>query len=300
MTKRRFVTEQELVSWAQEQLTPLALAGASFYGIPTGGTKLLALVGQHIPDVAKATVDFPVAKGPAGLVLVDDLIDSGRTFRRWTKEYPGAHFQTFASRPAEWLVFPWEVDEGGVDRSSEDWVVRLLQSIGEDPEREGLKETPARVVKAWREWASGYDIDVPGLFKTFNEGGQELVAVHGIPVTSKCEHHLADIVGVAHVAYIPNGKVVGLSKLARVVDAFSRRLQVQERMTQQIADAINDNLNPLGVAVLVQAAHHCMSTRGVRVHGALTTTSAVRGVFKTDAAARAEFYSLCQLSEGRS
>lgn len=185
--------------------------------------------------------------------------------------------------------------------SQEDIIRSLLVMIGEDPDREGLRDTPTRVVKAWQEWAQGYKIDPKGILKTFKDGaencGDELVIVSNIPIVSKCEHHLADIMGTAHIGYIPNGKIVGLSKLARVADLFARRLQVQERLTNQIANAIVECLEPKGVAVTIRAAHACMSSRGVKVHGAITTTAAMRGVLLEKPAARAEFLSLCEAAE---
>lgn len=171
----------------------------------------------------------------------------------------------------------------------------ITQVIGEDALREGLHETPSRVVKAWKHWCSGYNVDVPSLFKVFEDGGEkydQMVIVKDIPIYSKCEHHLADIFGTATVAYIPNGKVVGLSKLARVADAFARRLQVQERLTQQIADALNDNLQPLGVGVLVRARHMCMESRGICQQGHHTITTALRGVIKDEHQTRSEFLRL--------
>lgn len=176
-------------------------------------------------------------------------------------------------------------------------LVRLqLQAIGEDVTREGLLDTPARVVRAWGEWFSGYHIDpVALLSRDFEDGAEkadEIVLLTDIPVHSHCEHHVTPIIGHAHVAYIPNGRIVGISKLARVVDAYARRLQVQERMTNQIADAIAEVLNPLGCAVIVTARHFCMATRGVRMPGVMTTTSAMRGAFREDAQARAELMAL--------
>jgi GTP cyclohydrolase I len=167
--------------------------------------------------------------------------------------------------------------------------------IQQDPNREGLNDTPARVVKAWKHWCSGYNVDIPALLKVFEDGAEnydEMVLVKDIPIYSKCEHHLADIFGTATIAYIPNGKVVGLSKLSRVADAFARRLQVQERLTTQIADALNDNLHPTGVGVIIKARHMCMESRGICQQGHHTVTSALRGVFKTDPTARAEFLRL--------
>lgn len=163
--------------------------------------------------------------------------------------------------------------------------------------REGLKETPVRAAKAWAFWTSGYAMDVPGLLKTFEDGAEdadEMIVVKNIPLYSKCEHHMADIFGTATVAYIPNGKIVGLSKISRVVDAYARRLQVQERLTSQIAEAIWTHLAPLGVGVHIKARHLCMESRGICQQGHHTETTALRGVFKTDPAARAEFIGACK------
>jgi GTP cyclohydrolase IA len=166
----------------------------------------------------------------------------------------------------------------------------LLQLL-EGGQREGLKDTPTRVAKAWNDWTRGYVADVPGLLKQFEDGADGydgMVIQTDIPVYSKCEHHLADIFGVAHVAYIPAGRVVGLSKIARVVDAFARRLQVQERMTVQIADALLDGLNPRGVAVVLDCRHMCMESRGINRPGIVTRTTALRGAFR-DQVVREEF-----------
>lgn len=147
--------------------------------------------------------------------------------------------------------------------------------------RPGLAETPDRVAKAYATWFRGYDVDIAGLFKTFEDGAEntnEMVIVRDIPVYSHCEHHMAPIIGHAVVGYVPNGKIVGLSKLSRVVDAFSRRLQVQERLTNQIADAIQEHLNPKAVCVYIDAKHMCMESRGVKqVCGSSTITKAFRG-----------------------
>lgn len=178
----------------------------------------------------------------------------------------------------------------------------MLEHIGDNPDREGLHETPARVVKAWDEWFAGYKIDVDELFKVFEDGApgasnDQLVLETNIPVFSWCEHHMAPIVGVAHVAYIPAETVVGLSKLARVVDAFARRLQVQERLTNDIVDAIDRNLKPAGCGVVITAEHFCMCTRGVKLTGVKTTTSALRGALLKEPEARAEFFSLISMTK---
>ena len=171
-------------------------------------------------------------------------------------------------------------------------VRELLLALGEDPEREGLKETPARVARAFKEnfeglWQKPEDV----LTTTFDIGHEELVIIRDIEVFSHCEHHLTPFHGVAHVGYIPSGKITGLSKVARLVDLFARRPQVQERLTTQIADALVEILKPMGVIVIIDCEHLCMSMRGVRQSRARTTTSAVRGVLR-DAATRAEAISL--------
>ena len=160
------------------------------------------------------------------------------------------------------------------------------------PLREGLMETPSRVAKAFATWFGGYDVDVPGLFKTFEDGAEgcdEMVIVRDIPVYSHCEHHMAPIIGKVHVGYLPSGRVVGISKLARVVDAYARRFQVQEKMTAQIANCIQRALEPAGVAVVVEGAHECMTTRGVHKRGVSMVTSRMLGVFREDARTRNEF-----------
>lgn len=181
---------------------------------------------------------------------------------------------------------------------ADDEVVRgLLRMTGDDHTREGLHETPARVVKAWAHWSGGYGVDIAGLLKVFEDGAEgydQMVIVKDIPIYSKCEHHLADIFGTATIAYIPNGKVVGLSKLSRVADAFARRLQVQERLTNQIADALHEHLQPIGVGVVIKARHMCMESRGLCQQGHHTITSALRGAIKDEPQVRAEFLQLAQ------
>lgn len=169
-------------------------------------------------------------------------------------------------------------------------VKMILEAIGEDPRREGLKETPARVARMYKDIFSGLE-DEPEkyLLKKFSEDHDEMVLVKDIPLYSMCEHHLLPFYGMAHIAYIPkNGKVTGLSKLVRVMEGFARRPQLQEKLTSQIADAIVKGLGPHGVMVIIEAEHMCMTMRGVRKPGSRTVTSAVRGLFERSAATRAE------------
>jgi GTP cyclohydrolase I len=182
-----------------------------------------------------------------------------------------------------------------MEQDAEEHVRGLLRFIGDDPEREGLRETPARVLRSFKEHFSGYAEDPrEHLSRTFTEieGYDELVLVSDIELYSHCEHHMVPFVGKAHVAYIPNGKVVGLSKLARVVDVFAKRLQVQEKLTSQIADTIHEVLEPQGAAAILQCQHFCMCYRGVRKPSSWTTTSRLKGVFLEDAAARMELFTL--------
>ncbi len=178
----------------------------------------------------------------------------------------------------------------------ENAVREILIAIGEDPDREGLAETPKRVANMYEEIFAGIEDDPTRHLKIFNEGNNdEMVIVRDIPMYSMCEHHLLPFVGKAHIAYIPSeGKVIGLSKLARIVDSFSKKPQLQERLTSQIADFLEENLSPQGVAVVVEAEHLCMTMRGARAAGATTQTSALRGSMRKDARTRAEAMSLLQ------
>ena len=178
----------------------------------------------------------------------------------------------------------------------EELVRELLLYIGEDPDREGLRETPKRFLHAWKFWTKGYRENPADVMKVFEDGGEkydEMVIVKDIPLYSFCEHHLAQIVGTASVAYVPDGKIIGLSKIARVVDIFARRLQVQERLTAQIAECLETYLQPKGVGVIITARHMCMESRGVERPGAVTITSALRGCLH-EGPARAEFLELCR------
>jgi GTP cyclohydrolase I len=174
----------------------------------------------------------------------------------------------------------------------------LLIGLGENPDREGLKDTPKRVVKALKFLTSGYDQSIDELLNgaVFTEDANEMVLVRDIDLFSSCEHHILPIIGRAHIAYIPNGKVIGLSKIARICEMYARRLQVQERLTLQIADAVQGLLKPKGVAVVIEATHMCMVMRGVQKPGSWTVTSAMRGVFSEDARTREEFMNLIRHS----
>jgi GTP cyclohydrolase I len=187
-------------------------------------------------------------------------------------------------------------------RSEAEAAVRtLLRWTGDDPDREGLLGTPERVVRAYEEWFAGYNEDpVSILERTFEEteGYDEMVVLRDIRFESYCEHHVAPIIGVAHCAYLPDRRVVGISKIARVIELYAKRLQIQEKMTAQIANAIQDVLRPRGVAVVVDATHQCMTTRGVRKPGVSMITSQMLGAFRSDAATRREFLAMIGTTPG--
>ena len=182
-----------------------------------------------------------------------------------------------------------KIDEAKIEKA----VREILLAVGEDLNRDGLKETPARVARMYGELLAGmHDDPDTHLSKVFNENYDEIVLLRDIPFYSMCEHHLMPFIGSAHVAYLPSGKILGVSKLARIVDCFARRLQTQERLTYQIADCLMSNLKPMGVAVVLEAAHSCMTIRGIKKPGSVMVTSAVRGLFRKDPRSRNEIMSL--------
>lgn len=181
-----------------------------------------------------------------------------------------------------------------------DWR-RFLAHLGEDPSRQGLLETPERAEKAWRHWTSGYGLDPATILKTFDDGAEhydELILVQGIPVYSHCEHHLAPFFGTATIGYVPDGKIVGLSKLTRLVECFARRLQVQERLTVQIAEALMTHLQPRSVGIVLKCRHMCMESRGIQAVGEETVTSVMLGEIRNVPAQRQEFFALIKGNRG--
>lgn len=268
------------------------------YGVPRGGIS----VAYALADQLGATV---VGSPEEATIIVDDIIDSGATRAR----YSGSGLQFFAlidkTAPDQtvfkdaWVVFPWEVSDTGDDVSADDIGTRLLQYLGEDVAREGLRDTPTRYLKALKEMTSGYTIETKDMLTKFADGAEGydgMVVETNIPVYSLCEHHIVPFFGVAHIAYLPGTHIVGLSKIVRMVDVFARRLQVQERLTKQIADAL-DALRPEGIAVMLECRHICMEARGIRKAGVETTTTALRGAFKKNMDTRNEFYDIVKLNK---
>jgi GTP cyclohydrolase I len=248
------------------------------YGIPRGGQIVAGLTGMAVDTPEEATI------------IIDDLYDSGTTYKKWFEKYPNKEFVFLFNKKFEyqntWLEFPWE--ESG-EKEVEENVTRLLEYFGEDASREGLLETPKRFVKFFDEFLNPPKWNCT----TFDsEGYDEMIVQSNIPFHSLCEHHIAPFFGEGFIAYIPNKKIVGLSKLARTLETFSRRLQNQERITNQVAEFLQKELNPLGIAVVLRAKHMCMEMRGVKKHDTYTTTSKMMGVFKDDINARQEFLNL--------
>ena len=270
------------VGWPEIYRRLAAAPPGRLWGVPRGGQIVAGLTGRAVdsPDQADA--------------IVDDIVDSGHTRIRY--EGTGKKFWSLIDKSVEpeyrdkWIVFPWEgYDELAGPESN---IVRLLEVIGENPNRDGLKDTPRRVIKALRELTKGYQEDAEKLLSaTFDVAYDEMVVLRDIPFWSLCEHHLLPFHGSVDVAYLPGRRIVGISKLARVVDCYARRLQVQERMTQEIANAVNTHLKPRGVGVVVRASHTCMAMRGVQ-KAAHMVTSCLLGDMRTSASARAEFLSL--------
>lgn len=271
------------------------------FGVPRGGIPVAYLLMAHNPTRYDIVHDVENAD-----VIVDDVIGTGATRARYCKSKLTANnlpfftlgeYLTPPKADSEWITFPWEITDGGHDESATDIVTRLLDYIGEDTKRGGLKETPKRVLKAWKEWTSGYGKDPSDVMKVFEDGAEsydEMVVVKDLPFYSHCEHHLAPFFGTATIAYIPNGRVIGLSKLGRILDIYAKRLQVQERLTSQVANSLRSNLDPKGVGVLIKARHLCMESRGYHQQGFHTITSALKGNFLTEPAVRSEFLALAK------
>lgn len=259
------------------------------YGVPRGGVfAALAVQAAYRPlNLVEQPEDADV--------IIDDVLDSGSTFASYRRRFGDKPFLVLVNKHDEnihsWVQFPWnrmEKEDGPQDN-----IRRILQYIGEDPNREGLRETPDRVVRSYAELFAGYKQDPADIFKTFDgDGYDEIVLLKDIEIHSMCEHHMLPFIGRAHVAYIPDGKVIGLSKLARLVDIFARRLQIQEKLTTQVTEALNANLRPRGAACVIEAKHLCVSCRGVQKQHSSMVTSSLTGAFKEEHSARQELLTL--------
>lgn len=297
------VSYADLISDSKALANKIASEGKYFdgvYGIPSGGILPAFVISQEfgIPMLQRDQITFDS-------LVVDDLVDSGETLERLHEKETGKYQTAVLYRKGktkyeptyflkdigdEWINLPHESKDTQIDLN----ITRILQYIGEDPKREGLKDTPKRVIKSYKEIFAGYGKNVKDILTTFDgENYDEMVLLKDIEFYSMCEHHMLPFFGKAHVAYIPSKKIVGLSKLARVVDIYARRLQNQERLTMQVACALQEHLEPLGVAVVFEGEHFCMKCRGVGKQNSVMKTAYLTGVFKEDGNnARHEFYDL--------
>lgn len=257
----------------------------ALYPIPRGGIPVaLALsnvTGIPLTDTIRSQT-----------LIVDDLVDSGATRQRYIKYHfasihvkkntPKKYYpEYFISKQDKWIKYWWE--ELSEEKPAEDAVIRLIQLVGEDLEREGLKETPKRVIKSWEYLFSGYKQNIDDIFKDFsNDGYNQIVLLKNIEMYSMCEHHLLPFFGKAHIAYIPKDRVIGISKLARIADMYSKRMQIQERLGEQITDILMEKLNPLGAACVIEAEHLCMRMRGIEKQNSIMITSSLKGIFMKD------------------
>ena len=256
------------------ELNKVDKIGRVIYGVPKAGMILTGFLQR-----AKMT-PYPVAAN----TILDDLIDSGATRDKYQKEYPNKEFIALFDKQKmgtkDWLVFPWEAEHPAGEDSVEQNIVRQLEYIGEDAKREGLKGTPDRIVRSWNELYKGYGQDPWTLITDFDaETYDQIVLLKDIELYSMCEHHMLPFLGKAHVAYIPNGRVLGISKLARLVDIYARRLQIQERIGERVTDFLMEECQAKGAVCIIEAQHLCMRMRGCSKQNSTMVTSSLKGVF---------------------
>jgi GTP cyclohydrolase I len=283
--KRKITWEEVLGRLSKYDHSPKII-----YGVPKGGMIACSFLKEasttHI--VSEATL------------ILDDLVDSGATKAKYKEMCPKIPFVGLFDKVKEgitdWLIFPWESDHPMGEDNVQQNIIRMIQYIGEDVNREGLLDTPNRIVRSWDELFSGYKKKPGELMTIFaKDTYDEMVLCKDIELYSTCEHHWLPFFGKAHVAYIPDKHVIGISKLARLVDVYSRRLQIQERIGEQVAQALMEYLQPKGAACIIEATHMCMKSRGVNKQNSTMVTSSLKGVFLTKPAARQE---LLQLIKG--
>lgn len=282
------ITPDKYISDIEELISTIDKPYTGIYGVPRGGVTIGAIIAR--------TLGIPLLNQPSeGALVVDDLIDSGKTLLQYPNNdtavlyrKPHSPKTTYSVQEIDgWIEFFYE----DTQTDAQNVIVRLLEHIGENPNREGLLDTPKRVLKFYKEFLTPPEFN----FTVFDgESYDEMIVQQNIPFFSLCEHHMAPFFGHATVAYIPNEKIVGLSKLARTVEYYARRLQNQERITSQVANRLQEELLPKGVAVMLSARHFCMEMRGVRTHDVSTVTTRLIGAFKEDDKARAEFMGLSQ------
>lgn len=265
----------------------------SAFPVPNGGIPAALSVQAAYNALSEKYIMSITENALTADIILDDIIDSGAT----REKFDGQPFYALANKlegpdlSNSWISFPWE--RAIKDDGPEDNIRRLLQFIGEDPKREGLLKTPHRVTQSYKELFAGYTESPKDFMTVFEDGAcDEQVILRNVEFVSHCEHHMLPFFGSAHIAYVPDKKVIGVSKLVRLLEVYSRRLQIQERLCQQVTAALDDNLQPRGSACILTAKHLCMVCRGVKKQHSEMITSSLTGIYRTDAAARSELMSL--------
>lgn len=278
-----------------EEVAGLHILSVKIYGIPRGGIYAAQAV-QSFMEKGSYLVEEP----SDDCIFIDDIIDTGSTRNNFISEYghPCLPFYALVDKQGfdkvlkgTWVSFPWE--RMNKETAPTENIRRLIEYIGDDPDREGLKETPERVIRSYEKLFGGYKqrpVDVVKMFK--DDTCDEMVIIKDIDFYSTCEHHMLPFFGRAHIAYIPDGKIIGISKLIRILEIYTRRLNIQERVCQQVTETLQDILKPLGVACVLEAQHFCMTARGVEKQHTIMVTSSLTGVFKEKIETRNEFMSI--------
>lgn len=284
--KKTYLSWEDVYKRASSLVESLRVPkGCKIFGVPKGGAILAGYMASWF--------GFELTPYPEkALFAVDDLIDSGRTKQKYQDTFELAFFALVDKSKESnlgWVVFPWESET-----DQEDIIVRTIEAIGENPNREGLIDTPKRVIKMWDEIFAGYKQKPAEILKANfdTDGYDSIVLLRDIELYSMCEHHMLPFVGKAHVAYLPNKRVVGISKLARLVDCFAKRLQIQERLGEQVTEALMTVLDAKAACCIIEAQHLCMKMRGVEKQNSVMVTSSMKGAFREDARLRAELMSL--------
>jgi GTP cyclohydrolase I len=294
MDDKIFISEERFIQDCArlvQKLREIKTFWSGVYGVPRGGERVAKYVSQEL-GLPLVELEPQTMLGDSVLV-VDDLVDSGKTLSNYLPNSKAVLYRKTYSPQVisvetfdKWIEFWYE----NTKEDAESLITRELEFIGENPNREGIVETPKRVVKSWKELYAGYQMDPKDMVKVFEcEGYQGMVLLKDIEMYSTCEHHMLPFVGKCHIAYIPDKKVIGISKLARIMEVYARRLQIQEKLTDQIADCLMDLLKPKGVAVQIEADHFCMRMRGVGKQNSHMVTTSLRGNFNDNPATRQEF-----------
>jgi GTP cyclohydrolase I len=271
-------------------------AVVTIYPIPRGGIYAALLVCQELGRLKRPMAPMIVETVEQADYIVDDIYDSGETYQKTIEGKAAKPFVCLVDKrlpmfAGKWITMPWE-RMTGEDQGPQENVRRLLQFIEGRSDRDGILETPDRVIASYSQLFSGYDERPEDHFKTFDEPHDEMVILKDIEFYSTCEHHMLPFAGKAHIGYIPNGKVIGVSKLARILEVYARRLQIQERICRDVTSALDLHLQPLGSACVIEAVHFCIACRGVGKQHSKMVTSAMTGVFREVGSARSEFLSL--------